>query len=398
VKIAFAQMGDERWMAGEVIVRNLLIGLRELGLPGLTTALLTGDAADERTRERYAAADDFLVYRHPRRPSPIWFGNGVAKRFLHRDAAYDRFLAQQGVDVAFGMGLWLGASAHTASLAWLPDFQHVHLPDMFSAAERAGRDRDFSHVAAAATRIILLSDTVKADLAAHLPAYATKARVLSPITRVPAHAYEGDPAAVVRAYNLPERFFYLPNQFWIHKNHETVFAAVRDLKARGKPVNLVCTGFPNDHRNPRHFASLWEKVARWNVRGEIIYLGMVPHDDVLGLIRQCLSVVNPSKFEGWGISVDEARSVGKRVLISDVPSHREQSPPAATYFDPDDVDALAAHLREIWESAQPGPDKALEQAARAELPGRLRAYAESFLSVANEARAETDDRRSRHLA
>jgi hypothetical protein len=387
VKIAFAQMGDERWMAGEVIVRNLLIGLRELGVPDLRTALLTGSPADDRLRERYAAADEFLAYRQPRRPSPLWLGNGVAKRVFERDALLDRFLVEHGVDAIFGMGVWVG-KGRTASLAWLPDFQHIHLPDMFSAAERAARDRDFAHYAAAATRVVLLSEAVKTDLATFLPAYAAKARVLSPITRVPAEAYEGDPAAVVRTYNLPERFFYLPNQFWIHKNHEAVIAAVSELKAAGTAVNVVCTGFPADYRNPRHFATLWEKVARGNVHDQIFYLGLVPHDDVLRLVRQCVCVVNPSRFEGWGISVDEARSIGKRVLLSDIPSHREQDPPAATYFDPGEVSTLAARMREVWETARPGPDEALERQARAALPERLRRYAQSFLAVAEEARHE----------
>jgi len=79
---------------------------------------------------------------------------------------------------------------------------------------------------------------------------SVKARVLSPITRVPAGAHDEDPLAVVGRYNLRPKFFCLPNQFWSHKNHELVFAAVRDLKAAGTSVTVVCTGYPNDYATP----------------------------------------------------------------------------------------------------------------------------------------------------
>ena len=169
---------------------------------------------------------------------------------------------------------------------------------------------------------------MKADFEQRLPEHAAKARVVSPVSRIPSHIYAGDPGEVVKEYNLPAKFFYLPNQFWQHKNQELVFQAVRNLKQRGVQVNVVCSGFPGDHRSLRHFATLWEKLSRWNIRDQIIYLGLIPHDDVLRLIRQTICVVNPSQFEGWGISVDEARSVGKRVLASALPSHLEQNVPA----------------------------------------------------------------------
>jgi glycosyltransferase involved in cell wall biosynthesis len=384
VKVAFAVMGDERWMAGEVIVRNLLLGLAELGTAPVETALLTAEMPDDRTRERYQAAGSFLQFAAPNRWRPVGFGNEVARRLFAHDVLLNRFLSRAGVEVLFGSGL-RHRLPKVATLSWLPDFQHRRLPEMFGASERADRDRDFAEVGRTSTRVVLLSKSVQRDFETYLPQYAAKTRVLSPITRVPETAYGGDAAAVVHEYNLPDRFFYLPNQFWRHKNHELVFQAVKNLKDEGLSVTVVCTGFPGDYRNAGHFASLWEKISRWNLRDRVIYLGMVPHDHVLRLIRHCVCVVNPSRFEGWGISVDEARSVGKQVLLSDIAAHREQNVPRATYFDPMDVADLQAKLKQVWTSAQAGPDLELERDARAQLPGRLRAYAEDFVAVANEA-------------
>jgi glycosyltransferase involved in cell wall biosynthesis len=117
----------------------------------------------------------------------------------------------------------------------------------------------------------------------------------------------------------------------------------------------------------------------------------VPHDDVLRLIRQAICVVNPSRFEGWGISVDEARSIGKRVIASNVASHLEQNPDKALFFDPLDQTQLTHLLEHGWKTLVPGPDLELEQQARLDLPRRLRAYAQEFLAVSQEAMADRRD-------
>jgi glycosyltransferase involved in cell wall biosynthesis len=386
MKIALSIMGDERWMAGEVIVRNLLQSVRELEDRDVRLALLAPEGSDDaRNRTRYSAADEHLRYPAPRRFSGAWIGNTLSARLLRRDLLLDRFLRGRDVDVLFGS--WYPTRyPSVATMAWIPDFQHVHMPDMFSDTERTTRDRNFAETARLSTRVVLLSNAVADDFRARIPVHADKARVLSPITRVPPGIYDTDPAEVVPRYHLPQRFFYLPNQFWKHKDHKLLFEAVKNLAERGVPVTVVCTGYPGDYRDAGHFPSLCESVSRWGIRDRIIYLGLVPHDDVLLLIRQSVCVVNPSRFEGWGISIDEARTVGKRVLLSDIPTHREQDPPKATFFEAGNREDLESKLAAVWEDAVVGPDQELERAARDSLPGRLRAYAESFVTIATEAR------------
>jgi len=388
MKIALSTMGDDRWMAGEVIVRNLFASVRELNRPDVKMSLMVAAGTDEaRLRQRYAAADEYLFHPVARRLSPTWFKEKLTARLLESDRATSDFLLSRGIDTLFGSTFQLKFPG-IATLSWIADFQHVHFPQMFDQAERDFRDRAFGAAIRLATRIILLSQAVADDVRTRYPAHASKARVLSPITRVPSRLYDQDPRATVTTYNLPEKFFYLPNQFWKHKNHGLLFEAVRVLKDRGVRASVVCTGYPGDYRNMSYFTQLWENVSRWNIRDQIIYLGLIPHDDVMALIRQSIGVVNPSLFEGWGIGVDEARSIGKQVLLSDIPSHREQSPPKATYFDPEHLEELATKLGDVWNASAPGPDIPLEEAARAALPGRIRAYAEKFLSVAREASDE----------
>src|SRR5207237_1404710 len=161
---------------------------------------------------------------------------------------------------------------------------------------------------------------------------------------VPPQVYDGDPRRTLAGYHLPEKFIFLPNQFWKHKNHALVFEALGQLSRRGLHPCIVSTGSPNDYRHPLHFAELMQMLSRLNIRDQFIFLGQVPRADVFCLIRQAVCVLNPSDFEGLGLSVAESKSVGKRVLVSDLAPLREQDAPGAMYFQPGDLEELAEQL------------------------------------------------------
>jgi 6-phosphofructokinase len=54
-------------------------------------------------------------------------------------------------------------------------------------------------------------------------------------------------AKIEAKYEFGGRFFLLPNQFWKHKNHAVVFAAVKALKEQGIECLILCTGNLQDY-------------------------------------------------------------------------------------------------------------------------------------------------------
>jgi glycosyltransferase involved in cell wall biosynthesis len=111
---------------------------------------------------------------------------------------------------------------------------------------------------------------------------------------------------------------------------------------------------------------------------------MVPHNHVFQLMRQSLAVLQPSLFEGWSTTVEEAKSVGKSVILSDIPVHHEQDPPAAVYFDPHDPEALADCLMRTFGEKKPGPDYELEAMARERLLKRINQFGRTFFEIVRE--------------
>jgi len=388
LRIAFHVLGNAGWIAGPNYVRGLFAALRARYGKEMELCLLAPEgqrgAADF---SRSVRADGLLEYRTHRPWTAPWALDRAAQRLLARDLPKENVLRAKGIQVLFGMQLAF-ESPKLATLSLIPDFQHVHLPEMFSAAEIQYREQVYRETARRATRVIVFGETVRKDFAAFAPRQAEKVRALPPISIVPASVYEQPIAPLLERLHLPTKFVYLPNQFWKHKNHVAAFQAVSILRGRGIDVVLVCSGFPGDYRHPEYFGEVWQKLSKWDVRGQVIFVGQVAHEDVLRLMRQSVCVLNPSRFEGWGITVDEARSVGKQMVISDIPAHREQNPPRATYFDPSNVEELAQKLAAVWRESPPGPDAALESEARKAQPGRVTAYAEAFERIAREAEEE----------
>lgn len=89
--------------------------------------------------------------------------------------------------------------------------------------------------------------------------------------------------------------------------------------------------------------------------------GFVPDDDLVHLYNRAEFLVQPSLMEGFGLPPVEAMACGLAVASSTAGSLPEVVGDAGRYFDPTDVAAMSAALRELLES----PDRRRELAARA---------------------------------
>ncbi|MCB2107632.1 MAG: glycosyltransferase [Rhodobacteraceae bacterium] len=249
------------------------------------------------------------------------------------------------------------------ALHWIPDFQHKHLPEMFDAAELARRDADFATMATARAYLLLSSHAAADDLKRFYP-QATVRTFIWPF--VSALDLQLTPAADPRPkYALPDKYLLAPNQFWKHKNHMTAFAAIKAARDHGRDVTLACTGKASDFRHPAYFDELKSYVESGGLGEAIRFLGVVPQNDLLQLIRFSAAVVQPSLFEGWSTVVEDAKAIGRPLILSDLAVHKEQCEGLtnAHFFKRGDAASLAGTLSRLWPTLAPGPDRVAEQQA-----------------------------------
>lgn len=188
----------------------------------------------------------------------------------------------------------------------------------------------------------------------------------------------------LRAFGLPEKYLYVANQFWVHKDHLTLFEALHQLRSRGVTPAVVCTGTMEDRRDPAYIDQIKSFLHDRGLSEQVHLLGMLSRPDQVAVLRHASAVVQPSRFEGWSTVVEDAKAVGRPVILSDIRVHREQMPDAH-FFAVGSAPSLAEVLERFLPQAQPGPDPEAEARARAALQGRAREAARAFLSIVHSA-------------
>lgn len=275
------------------------------------------------------------------------------------------------------------SSRDTTHLPWVPDLQHLHYPENFSRRERYSRDRAFRRIARIANLIVVSSEAAAGDFAARYTGTEDKLRILRFTTVLADDDFDRNPADVATRYQLPAKYLLFPGQFWRHKNHRLAFEAVRILRDRAVDVCLVCTGKTDDYRWPGHVAELSRYLDENRLDSHVRILGVVPRNDYVQLLRGAAAVVQSSLFEGWNSVVEDARAVGRPLVLSDIDVHLEQRPDGAVYFPRHDTSALADAIIEVLES----PDRGNHVEARRLQLDRVRQYGRTFSSIAHEAAA-----------
>jgi len=265
------------------------------------------------------------------------------------------------------------------AVSWIPDFQHRYLPEFFSNYEYQARESQFSKIAQQAGLLILNSRAAEADFKKYYPESGVITKVLSASPYPEESWYSGEPEEIQQKYGLPERFVLCSNQFWVHKNHLTLFQAVSLLKKSGRVIHLACTGPTEDYRIPGYFETLQSQIDALGIRENISILGLIPREEQMQLLRRSLFVVQPSLFEGLSLVVQECRSLGKPIVLSDLEVHGEYR--YGTTFRRSEPQDLAEKMDVLLSSCRPGPDKAAEGQAKAGALAAVEARGREFCNI-----------------
>jgi glycosyltransferase involved in cell wall biosynthesis len=295
------------------------------------------------------------------RKQPAWWLRQAGRLLAGRrhDPLMGALLRKLRIDVLSHSQPLRGRRSDVKVLGWLPDFQFLHLPHLWSTAELERMRAGFAQTCRDSDALVVSSHDALKDLRSFMPDYTKPVHVLhfAPTT---ADLSRLASASDIRArYDLPQDYFFLPNQFWVHKNHRVVVDALIELKQRGIGFTVVCTGKPADPRQPDHFDALMKHAADQGVADRFKVLGVIPYADMLSLMNHSAAVINPSRFEGWSTTVEEAKAMGKRIVLSDIPVHREQNPPDALFFGTDAPTELAQALEACASGRRQEPDASI---------------------------------------
>lgn len=333
MKLGILDQATEGWRAGRVYTETFLRSL-----------LLAG-----------ARPEDLEILSKEKNPYPEL---GITSRLLPNrplPLRWTLFAWRGDFDVILPVRDRMADKIQAPMLGWIPDFQHLALPDHFSKKELLQRDRIFENLLRKCRRVLVSSQAVEKEGAVHFSGHRHKFSVASFASGLWAREMPPAPGETLAKFCIPGSFYLVVNQFWSHKNYILVVEALGRIRARGEtPPCVVLAGAPADFRDPENkgVGNLFRRIATLGLHEHIRYVGTPTSEELLDLLRICRAVIQPSLHEGWSTTLEDAKAVGKPALCSDLPVHREQMGSQALYFPAHDAEELAKLLlRGPWPEA-----------------------------------------------
>lgn len=242
-------------------------------------------------------------------------------------------------------------------ISWIPDFQHVFYPDFFPKAEVEFRDAYFKEIAQNHERLVLSSQDAYDTYCKLYPDNTRGVGIVHFVSAIDKTDIDGEIKTVLSKYGVEsDNFFLVSNQFYRHKNHKCVIEAVRKLKEEHSiNIKVLCTGLTKDAKDASFFEEIEELINQYNLKENIKILGLIPRKDQLTLMKYAIAVIQPSLFEGWGTSTEDAKTLGKITVLSDIPVHREQADGKSRFFNKESSEELAEILMNLWENYYNAP-------------------------------------------
>jgi glycosyltransferase involved in cell wall biosynthesis len=367
------------WNGGRIYLKNLLTATASIkDRPRIVVILNDRNIADDVVRD----ADQAIIYNN----------EGFVARLRNRIRAHlnmgdfppTAILRRLKPVVVFGNGLGqrIGRAAIVSNVL---DYQDRYYPHLTSDTLLRKRTIQEARTARFADGIVFNSRYSLNDFADRNPTCAAVKAVVPLFVMVSPEELSKDPQAVAQKYRLPDRFFIVPSQLWEHKNHLQLLSAISILKERNIDLVAVLTGMPFDPRRPKFISELLQAVSSLGLRDRMIFLGQVDRVDLIALMRQSLGFVQPSLYEGGGLPAEEARSLGKRIVLADLPLQREANIPFTYYFTPHNPESLAVAIQSAFEDQPHGIEVLSEQNAISASVSRASEIAKSFLDLVKKA-------------
>ena len=234
---------------------------------------------------------------------------------------------------------------------WIPDFQHRHLPNFFSFFGYWKRELSFRKKIFFQKNIIVSSNHAKKDCIKFYNKNPNKIHVVKFSIFTDPKRYINKISYLKKKYKIEKKYIYVPNQFWAHKNHNIILRSLQYIKSKNLKVynnlpQIIFTGIPFDMRNKDYSKKIFNRINSSEFKDKVKYLGVVPIDDVYRLNANCFCLINPSLFEGWSTTVEEAKSFGTPTILSNIPVHKEQLP-ESLFFNPHKYKELSKILIDI---------------------------------------------------
>jgi len=323
-----------------------------------------------------------ILYRY----SFLWFLNQIFVRILKSHFIVNQILKRYSINILSHSWSVIKPKSFYKIISWIPDFQYLHLPEHFEKHHKKNETKRLKEMISNSDLVILSSNDALKDFKI-VAEYEdiNKGTVMNFVSQPDFELLDKNQINLEDRFGLKGRYFYLPNQFWKHKNHIVVFKALKILKEKGVEVTLVCSGETLDFRdkNQKYLKKLNNFIKENNLCSNILVLGKIEYVEVLKLIQNSVATINPSFFEGWSSTVEESKTFNKTIILSNIEVHKEQNPKKGIFFSPENAQELAKIIENEWNNNQFLNEKDSAKILQKDLKERTYQFGKNYLDILN---------------
>lgn len=228
------------------------------------------------------------------------------------------------------------------------DFQHRHLPELFSPEVVRWRETVHPQHYRSARRLVAISRFTAGELQQFhgVPAERVDVVYFGPPVAAYGTLAGTERAAVVKRWRLDEPFVLYPSLTYAHKNHLGLLEAVAWLRGQGRRVRVICTG-----AQKLAWPQIESRRRELGLEEDVAFTGFLPAAEMRAVFEHARGLVFPSRYEGLGLGLIEALNLGIPIACSELPVFREVAGEAAVFFDPAQPQAIARAIEAILDDA-----------------------------------------------
>ncbi len=184
--------------------------------------------------------------------------------------------------------------------------------------------------------IICVSNSTANDIKSFYPNYKSRIKVIPLASDI---YTENELANVdINKFKLPEKYILFIGTLEPRKNIEGLLRAFAKIK-NDTDLNLVIVG-----KKGWFYEKIFDIIHNENIADRVILTGFVSELEKYKILQQCTIFIYPSFYEGFGLPVLEAISMGKPTITSNVSSLPEVGGDGVIFIDPNDINNIGEKL------------------------------------------------------
>lgn len=244
--------------------------------------------------------------------------------------ALDEIVRRHSVDVVYAMNPMCPASKNTPSIMTVHDLYYEMAPQLYPMRHRLWWKLFFGQAARRATFLACVSGNTARDVEGLHPGVVGRTRV------VPGAGVLPRGAQALPAVAQGEPYVLLLGNVTPNKNVGFVVEALRLLARRGQKVRALHVG--------RDLTGDLARALAGDGGALLHSLGGLDDGALDAVLRHARALIQPSRYEGFGLPIIEAQERGVPVVASDIPVFREVAGDGGLFVPLDDVEAMAQAL------------------------------------------------------